>query len=61
MKTILALAVLAAAIASPAFAQTWQPYGGNTVTSGNRVLGTDPDPNVRFDLQREQNWRNGGY
>jgi hypothetical protein len=61
MKTILALAVLATAIASPAFAQTWQPYGSNTVTSGNRVLGTDPDPNVRFDLQREQNWRNGGY
>jgi opacity protein-like surface antigen len=61
MKTILALAVLATAIASPAFAQSWQPYGNNTVTSGNRVLGTDPDPNVRFDLQREQNWRNGGY
>jgi hypothetical protein len=61
MKTFIALAVLATAIASPALAQTAQPYGGNTVISGNKVLGTDPDANVRFDLLREQNWRNGGY
>ena len=61
MKILIALAVLATAIASPALAQTAQPYGSNTVISGNKVLGTDPDPNVRFDLLREQNWRNGGY
>jgi opacity protein-like surface antigen len=60
MKTFFALAVLATAIASPALAQTAQPYG-NTVTSGSKVLGSDPDANVRFDLLREQNWRNGGY
>jgi len=60
MKTLIALAVLAA-IASPALAQTAQPPYGNAVVSGNRVLGTDPDPDVRFDLLREQNWRNGGY
>ena len=68
MKTFVALAVLATAIASPALAQTSphrygnpDRYGNNTVISGNKVLGTDPDPNVRFDLLREQNWRNGGF
>jgi hypothetical protein len=59
MKTLVALAVLATAIASPALAQTDQ-RSGNTVISGSKVLGTDPDANVRFDLLREQNWRNGG-
>jgi hypothetical protein len=60
MKTFFALAVLATAIASPALAQTTQRYG-DAVVSGNKVLGSDPDANVRFDLLREQNWRNGGY
>jgi hypothetical protein len=60
MKTVFALAVLVTAIASPALAQTSQRYG-DTVVSGNKVLGSDPDANVRFDLLREQNWRNGGY
>jgi hypothetical protein len=60
MKTVFALAVLATAIASPALAQTSQRQA-DTVVSGNKVLGTDPDANVRFDLLREQNWRNGGY
>ena len=60
MKTFFALAVLATAIASPALAQTAQHYG-DAVVSGNKVLGSDPDANVRFDLLREQNWRNGGY
>lgn len=66
MKTFVALAVLTTAIASPALAQSAQPYRnaapyGNTVISGDKVLGTDPDANVRFDLLREQNWRNGGF
>jgi hypothetical protein len=61
MKTLVALAVLATAIATPALAQTAPRTGGDTVISGNKVLGTDPDANVRFDLLREQNWRNGGY
>ena len=60
MKTFFALAVLATAIASPALAQTSQ-HQSDTVVSGNKVLGSDPDANVRFDLLREQNWRNGGY
>ena len=60
MKTFFALAVLATAIASPALAQTSQRHS-DTVVSGGKVLGSDPDANVRFDLLREQNWRNGGY
>jgi hypothetical protein len=60
MKTLVALAVLATAIATPAFAQTAQRTG-DAVISGNKVVGTDPDANVRFDLLRDQNWRNGGY
>jgi hypothetical protein len=60
MKTFFALAVLATAIASPALAQTAQ-RNGDAVVSGNKFLGSDPDANVRFDLLREQNWRNGGY
>ena len=57
MKTLVALAVLATAIATPALAQR----AGDAVISGSKYLGTDPDANVRFDLLREQNWRNGGY
>ncbi len=61
MKTIIAFAALAAATASPVLAQQAQRGGPNAVYSGDQYLGADPDPNVRFDLRREQNWRNGGY
>ena len=60
MKTIIALAALAVAIASPAFAQR-APQSGNSVIIGNQNLGSDPDANVRFDLQREFGTRNGSY
>jgi hypothetical protein len=30
------------------------------VYQGGEYLGSDPDPQVRFDLQRESGWRNGG-
>jgi hypothetical protein len=62
--------VLAAAIviaASPALAQSSrkakaqhspqvQSYG----TYGGQKRYTDPDPNVRFELMRQENWRKGG-
>jgi hypothetical protein len=62
--------VLAAAIviaASPALAQfshkakaqrslQVQSYGGY----GGQKRYTDPDPNVRFELMRQENWRKGG-
>ena len=55
MKTLIAFA----ALASPAFAQPPR-HDPNAVYSGDQYLGSDPDPNVRLDLQREQNWRTGG-
>ena len=62
MKTFIAVAALAAAIVSPALAQTAQTAqrSGNAVIVGGQYLGTDPDVNVRFDLQREEAFRNGG-
>jgi hypothetical protein len=36
--------------------QAQRPYGGNTVYGWDgRVLGADPDPNIRFQLLRDQN------
>lgn len=36
--------------------QAQQPYSGNTVYGWDgRVLGSDPDPNIRFQLLRDQN------
>ena len=62
MKTLIAVAALAAAIASPAFAQTARQQSGPIpcipATSISAPIRT---PNIRFELLREQNWRNGGY
>ena len=60
MKTLIAFAALAVAIASPALAQA-APQSSNSVVVGNQNLGSDPDANVRFDLQREAGTRNGSY
>jgi hypothetical protein len=45
-----------AASSSYAYAsQSQQPYGANTVVGWDgRVLGSDPDPNIRFQLMRDQ-------
>jgi hypothetical protein len=70
MRSLCIAAALAAILASSAFAQstrnsqrptqTQQPATSNEVYSGGRRLGTDPDPNIRFELMRQQNWRGGG-
>jgi hypothetical protein len=60
MKTLIAFAALAAAIATPALAQQATRQDSNAVYSGDKYLGSDPDPNVRFELRREENWRTGG-
>jgi len=55
------------AVASPAFAQSaskvqkqrsLQPssYGAY----GGHKRYTDPDPNIQFEMMRQQNWRKGG-
>jgi hypothetical protein len=36
-------------------------YQGYPVYDGNAYLGSDPDPQVQFDLEREAGSRNGGY
>jgi hypothetical protein len=61
MKTLIVLAVFVVAMVVPASAQQAQRGGPYSVYSGDQYLGADPDPSIRFDLQRQQNWRNGGY
>jgi hypothetical protein len=67
MKTVIATALLAVTvIASPAFARTASHNAapqqqGNSVSQGGVYLGSDPDPQVQFDLEREFNSRHGGY
>jgi hypothetical protein len=67
MRSLCIAAVVAAAIASPASAQSARkaqtqralPATSHDVYSGGRWLGRDPDPNVRFEILRTQNWRKG--
>lgn len=54
-------------IASPAFAQSQRkgyqraPQAVSPgVYAGPRRGNTDPDPNVQFEIMRQQNWRKGG-
>jgi hypothetical protein len=68
MKAVIATALLAVTVvASPAFARDASHSHhaahrhGYSVQDGGTYLGSDPDPNVRFDLEREFNSRNGGY
>jgi hypothetical protein len=66
MKTVIASLLFAATVvASPAFAQNGSPNTstgqGAAAYEGNQYLGSDPDPQVRFDLEREAASRNGGY
>jgi hypothetical protein len=60
MKTIIAFAALAAVIVSPVLAQA-AAQSRHDVTIGNQNLGSDPDANVRFDLEREAGTRNGSF
>jgi len=69
MKHLYVAAMVAALGASPAWAQSWRNTQRPSpvlergfspdVYGGQRRLGTDPDPQVQFDLLRQQNWRKG--
>ena len=59
MKTLFALAILATTIGSPLLAQA--APSRNAVIIGGQNIGSDPDVNVRFDLEREYNSRNGSF
>ena len=64
---VIATIALIAMIASPAFAQSQRkayqrasPAVSPGVYAGPRRGNTDPDPNVQFEIMRQQNWRKGG-
>jgi len=66
MKTVIASLLLASSVvASPALARNAAQHPahhhGAAVYDGRTYLGSDPDPQVQFDLEREFNSRNGGY
>lgn len=54
MQKLLLAASLAAMIAMPAFAQQSNAdfYNSPMVINGDRIIGQDPDPNVRLELRR---------
>ena len=62
-KIILTAFGLAALVATPAFAQKHShraaapgPYAsvnGPTIVENSRPVGTDPDPQIRFELERD--------
>jgi hypothetical protein len=67
MKVAFFFAAATVVAASPALAQSSrktqaqrspqvQSYGGY----GGQKRYTDPDPNVQFELMRQENWRKGG-
>jgi hypothetical protein len=66
MKSFYIAIPLIVALASPAFAQSarrgeaYRPAQTTSTPVGQPRVGTDPDPNVRFELLRQQNWRKGG-
>ena len=56
MKTIFALALFATSIVSPLFtASAIAAPSRDSVYVGRQDVGSDPDANVRFDLQHRQN------
>jgi len=62
MKNLFALAIAATSIISPLFtASALAAPSRNDVYVGVRVGADVPDANVRLDLQREYNSRNGGF
>jgi len=66
--TVIGMVAMIAMIASPASAQSrrkaptqYAPQATSPgVYSGRRGVNTDPDPNVQFEIMRQQNWRKGG-
>jgi hypothetical protein len=68
MTKICILAAMIAIVASPAVAQSSRkakpqrapqatPYGGY---AGQPRRNFDPDPNVQFEIMRQEQWRKGG-
>jgi hypothetical protein len=51
MKTLITALALATLLAVPTF--TSSALAANEVTVGDRIIGADPDANVRFQLRRD--------
>jgi hypothetical protein len=61
MKKLVIATVLAATVATPAFAQYAPRYhGANAVIYNGRIIGQDPDANVRLDLIKNGEYYSGG-
>jgi hypothetical protein len=62
LKIALSAVALAALVAAPAVAKSRQQvapapaYANGTVVQDGRVIGTDPDANVRSELRRDGDW-----
>ena len=53
MKTLVSALTLAAIIAAPALTTPAFAGNPNEVIVGGKVIGADPDPNVRLQLRRD--------
>src|SRR5262245_9871027 len=68
MKGICVIIPLIALLASPTFAQSARkgkaqraaPVRMHDAPLARPRFGTDPDPNVQFEIMRQYNWRKGG-
>ena len=67
MQRFCAIVALMVVVASPAYAQSaskaqkqrsLQPSSHGTYVGQKRY--TDPDPNIQFEMMRQQNWSKGG-
>jgi hypothetical protein len=65
MKNLCILAAAIAMVASPALAESYKaeaqrgPQATSYVAYNGHKRHTDPDPNVRFEMMRQRNWRKG--
>jgi opacity protein-like surface antigen len=67
MRSVCIVAAVIVVAASPAFAQSARkaqaqrsPQATSDYGYGGQKRYSDPDPNVRFELMRQENWRKGG-
>ena len=65
MRNVCVLAAAIAIAASPALAQSGRkaqrlPEVPSSDPYGPHKRYTDPDPNIRFEMMRQQQWRKGG-
>jgi hypothetical protein len=58
MKKIIVAALLAVVVTTPALAQ-YRYLSRNAVVSDGKIIGQDPDVNVRLDLRRNADFYSG--